>query len=64
MNLCKKANELEKIVDSRIDFKMLIKNHIGIMNGKYSAGILNSLERKNAVIRDYIAKMEKEAKRG
>ena len=33
--VCKKANELEKIVDSKIDFKMVIKNHIGIMNGKY-----------------------------
>ena len=64
LNLCQKANELEKIVDSRIDFKMLIKNHIGIMNGKYSAKVSNSLERKNAAIQDYLQKMQKEAKRG
>lgn len=64
LNLCQKANELEKIVDSRIDFKMLIKNHIGIMNGKYSGKINNALERKNAAIQDYLQKMQKEAKRG
>lgn len=64
LNLCQKANELEKIVDSRIDFKMLIKNHIGIMNGKYSAKVNNALERKNAAIQDYLQKMQKEAKRG
>lgn len=33
--LCEKANQLEKIVDSKIDFKTMIKNHIGITNGKY-----------------------------
>ena len=33
--LCQKANELKYIVNKRIDFKMLIKNHIGIFNGKY-----------------------------
>jgi len=64
LNLCKKANELEKIVDSRIDFKMLIKNHIGIMNGKYSAKNGNAIERKNAAINDYLLKMQKEAKSG
>lgn len=64
LNLCQKANELEKIVDSRIDFKMLIKNHIGIMNGKYSAKVNNALERKNAAIQNYLQKMQKEAKRG
>lgn len=33
--LCAKANELEKIIDIKIDFKMLIKNHAGIMADKY-----------------------------
>jgi len=33
--LCEKANQLEKIVDTKIDFKTMIKNHIGITNGKY-----------------------------
>ena len=33
--LCIKANTLRKIVDKTINFKMLIKNHIGIMNGDY-----------------------------
>lgn len=35
LGLCKKANELKKIVDNRIDFRSMLKNHIGIMNGKY-----------------------------
>lgn len=34
--LCDRANELEFIVDKRIDFRSLIRNHIGIMNGKYA----------------------------
>lgn len=33
--LCKKANKLKYIVNKKIDFKSLIKNHIGINNGKY-----------------------------
>ena len=33
--LCTKANEIEKIADNKIDFKMLLNNHIGITNGKY-----------------------------
>ena len=33
--LCKTANELERIIDTKIDFKMLLKNHAGIMSGKY-----------------------------
>lgn len=36
MGLCKRANDLKKIVDSRIDFRSMIRNHIGIMNGKYA----------------------------
>lgn len=33
--LCEKANKLKEIVHKTIDFKSLITNHIGIMNGKY-----------------------------
>lgn len=33
--LCRKANKLKEIVHKSIDFKMLIRNHIGIYNGKY-----------------------------
>ena len=35
LDLCKKANSLEKIVKNKIDFRSMIRNHIGIMNGKY-----------------------------
>ena len=35
--LCKKANELKFIADKRIDFKSMLNNHIGIMNGKYES---------------------------
>lgn len=34
-SLCEKANDLKKICERQIDFKMLINNHIGIFNGKY-----------------------------
>lgn len=33
--LCQKANSLKEIVNKAIDFTMLIRNHIGIYNGKY-----------------------------
>lgn len=33
--LCRKANSLKEIVNKTIDFTMLIRNHIGIYNGKY-----------------------------
>lgn len=35
LNLCKRANLLKKIVNTRIDFRSMVRNHIGIMNGKY-----------------------------
>lgn len=35
LNLCKKADSLKKIVDNKIDFRSMIKCHIGITNGKY-----------------------------
>lgn len=34
-NLCKNANELKTIANTKIDFEMLLNCHIGIMNGKY-----------------------------
>lgn len=55
-DLCKKANRLEKIVDSRIDFKMLINNHIGIMNGKYETKTSTALDKKYSAIDDFFAK--------
>ena len=33
--LCIKANDVKFIADRRIDFKSMLNNHIGIMNGKY-----------------------------
>lgn len=33
--VCQKANKIKFIADCKIDFKSLINNHIGIMNGKY-----------------------------
>ena len=33
--LCIKANGVKFIADRRIDFKSMLNNHIGIMNGKY-----------------------------
>ncbi len=33
--LCEKSEELGTIVDKKIDFRTMIRNHIGIMNGKY-----------------------------
>lgn len=35
LDLCVTANKLERICDTKIDFKMLLKNHSGIMSGKY-----------------------------
>lgn len=33
--LCLKANELVTIAEKKIDFKMMLRNYIGILNGKY-----------------------------
>lgn len=33
--LCTKANELRMIVTNHIDFRLMLRNHIGITNGKY-----------------------------
>lgn len=44
--LCRKANELEFIVDNRIDFRSLIRNHIGIMNGKYEKRTFSNAQQR------------------
>ena len=54
--LCEKANKLQKIADTRIDFEMMLNCYIGIMNGKYeSEKPMTALERKNQAIKDYFA---------
>lgn len=35
--VCIKANNLKTIMDTKIDFKMLLRNHAGIMNDKYGS---------------------------
>ena len=37
-NLCRNANDLKTIANTKIDFEMLLNCHIGIMNGKYEKG--------------------------
>lgn len=63
--LCKKANELEKIVENKIDFRSMIRNHIGIMNGKYTKTNSNkkgvSPETIKRCIAEARAKMEVES---
>lgn len=34
-NLCRSANDLKTIANTKIDFEMMLNCHIGIMNGKY-----------------------------
>lgn len=52
--LCHRADKLRIICERKIDFKMLIKNHIGIFNGKYSS---QSIQNGNdTTISDAIAK--------
>ena len=65
-SLCQKANELEKIVDSRIDFRSMIRNHIGIMNGKYQENKpLTALDRKyEAMNRIFEERRQGELKNG
>ena len=58
--LCQKANELEKIVDSRIDFRSMVRNHIGITNGKYSAKTGTVMERKTQAIKDFFAEKRRQ----
>lgn len=62
LNLCKKANDLEKIVDTRIDFRSMTRNHIGIMNGKYETKAGNAIERKYAAIDEIVARKRLEEK--
>lgn len=65
LNLCKKANALEKIVETRIDFRSMIRNHIGITNGKYETKSGSFIESKNIAMRDFFAqKRQQEVKNG
>lgn len=43
--LCIKANDLVTIAEKKIDFKMMLRNYVGILNGKYKApNILDGLD--------------------
>lgn len=48
--ICEKANCLKEIAGKKIDLKMILKNHIGINNGKY----LNKESPKKGLTEDYI----------
>lgn len=50
--LCQQANSLKTIVDRKIDFRSMIRNHIGIMNGKYKTQeqVINETVKKRAEI--------------
>lgn len=37
-DVCRKANKLRTICNTKIDFKMVLNNHSGIMSDKYSSG--------------------------
>lgn len=61
LNLCKKANDLEKIIDTKIDFKMMIRNHIGIMNGKYETEKpKTALDRKYEAMNKFFAEKRRQ----
>lgn len=60
LNLCKQANELKKIVDNKIDFRSMIRNHIGIMNGKYSNKASPRKGLSQSFIDDYFNKKRQE----
>lgn len=50
--LCQQANSLKTIVDRKIDFRSMVRNHIGIMNGKYKTQeqVINETVKKRAEI--------------
>lgn len=50
--LCQQANSLKTIVDRKIDFRSMIRNHIGIMNGKYKTTeqIVDEIIKKRAEV--------------
>lgn len=56
-DLCKKANSLKSIVNTKIDFRSMLKNHIGIMNGKYDKTVLNISEQKTIRDDDYYMRL-------
>lgn len=58
-SLCQKANSLVKIVDNKIDFRSMIRNHIGIMNGKYETKKQTSRGVSSETIQRVIAEARK-----
>lgn len=64
LGLCKKANELKKIVDNRIDFRSMVRNHIGIMNGKYNNSKGHNDDFGNALARIKAKRKERESPNG
>ncbi len=59
LSLCKKSNELKRIVESKIDFRSMIRNHIGIMNGKYETKKQTSRGVSSETIQRVIAEARK-----
>lgn len=55
-SLCRKANDLKVIVKNKIDFRSMIRNYIGIMNGKYSSGNMNNS--KNEILKLVTKRLE------
>lgn len=60
--LCEKANHLQKIADTKIDFEMMLNCYIGIMNGKYEIKSGTATERKYAAIEEIVARKRMEEK--
>lgn len=52
--LCEKANNLEKIANSKIDFEMMLNCYVGILNGKYES---NAPPERPVLTRESILKM-------
>lgn len=66
--LCEKANHLQKIAETKIDFEMMLNCYIGIMNGKYEQKPANrrgvSPETIKRCIAEARAKQQKELSSG
>lgn len=65
ISLCLTANELKIIVDKKIDFRSMVRNHIGIMNGKYEVKTSQKRGVSQEFIKDFFAnKRTEEVKSG
>lgn len=60
LELCSKANELKKIIETKIDFRSMIRNHIGIMNGKYNNKASPKKGLSQEFINDFFNKKQQE----